>query len=519
MTLRTRVRSAAVGLIVAVGAVVMLQAAGAQPRHATSRPPISSRSAARKTVPTPQGRGKTAPPASRIVRRGSRVPPRAPAELPVVDRLVSTGEGCIDPATAAILSPRLGAPVETLQAFLAAGGVSTDVADTCLPYVVVTGGIEGVASLHLAGASWQLPSGDPVPPSTCEPTRRVIEMLTDAAHPGQAAALADVPERIRWAVQVLVPDMAPPPAEGGGEVPQTLVRLVLERRGVADPERLRSIEILDPVSRRRLDGAWWVERAGGAGVLFGMRGADYERLLWHSPVPFARVSRGVGPATRVERRIVRQGKQGPKQLVTRVVKPSGYHLGIDMMAERGTDVHAAADGAVAFAGVAPGFGNLVILDHGHGYSTYYAHLSAMARGMRPGDVLLRGDVLGLVGSTGHSTGPHLHFETRLRDDYIDPLNTSRQLEFWFLNEAEQAWIAQQILAPEPAVATGVPVQGVSLVVTPDGSGATRTEPWVAEPVACRAFMQLTPPERPELPRPVVRKPAAPRRPPSRRRTP
>ena len=417
------------------------------------------------------------------------------------------GEGCIDPATAAVLSPRLGAPVETLQAFLAAGGVATDTTDACLPYVVVTGGTEGVASLHLAGASWQMPSADPVPPSACEATRRVIEMLTDAAHPGQASALADVPERVRWEVQVLVPDMAPGPAEEGGEVPQTLVRLVLERRGVADPERLRSLEILDPVTRRRLDGAWWVERPGGAGVLFGMRGADYERLLWRSPVPSARVSRGVGPASRVEQHVVRQGKRGPKQVVTRLVKPRGYHLGIDMMAERGTDVHAVSDGTVAFTGTAPGFGNLVILDHGHGYSTYYAHLAAMAKGLHVGDVLLRGDVLGLVGSTGHSTGPHLHFETRLHTDYIDPLNTSRQLEFWILNATEQAWLAQQILAPEPVATGEVPVRGVSLVVMSDGSGATRTEPWVSEPVACRAFPQLVEPERPELPRPTVRKPA------------
>ncbi len=395
-----------------------------------------------------------------------------------------------------MLGPRLGTDADVVRAFFDANGVPGGADDSCVPYVAVTGGAEGVASLHLAGPA----AGQP-PLSSCEPQRRVIEVPTPAINPERLGPLLDIPGRIRWQVEVLLPEMAPVPEAEGEEAPATVVRLVLERRGTQDPERLQSIEVLDAATRRRIDAAWWVERPDGPGVLFGLNGTDYERLLWNSAVHFERVSRGVGPATRVERRVVRQGKSRTKKVVTRVVKPRGYHLGIDMMADRGVDVHAVADGTVAFAGTARGFGKLVIIDHGRGYRTYYAHLAATAKGLRTGDVLLRGDVLGLVGSTGHSTGPHLHFEARLGNDYIDPRDSSRQLEFWILSAAEQAWVARQMLAFAPPVLPA----GASMVVGTDGSVATHAGLSVDDPAVCRAWTQVLEPERPELPKPVVRK--------------
>jgi murein DD-endopeptidase MepM/ murein hydrolase activator NlpD len=172
-----------------------------------------------------------------------------------------------------------------------------------------------------------------------------------------------------------------------------------------------------------------------------------------------------------------------------------------MMADRGQDVHTVADGTVAFAGTARGFGTLVIVDHGRGYRTYYAHLAATAKGLHAGDVLLRGDVLGLVGSTGHSTGPHLHFETRLGNDYIDPRDASHQLEFWILSAAEQAWVARQMLAFAPPVLPA----NASMVVGTDGSVARHAGLSVEDSAVCRAYAQVLSPERPELPKPVVRK--------------
>ncbi|MEQ1897503.1 MAG: M23 family metallopeptidase [Vicinamibacterales bacterium] len=430
----------------------------------------------------------------------------------------------MDPSTARVLAPRLGVTVATVEAFFSASGVVADQSGPCLPYVLVTGGAEGVASLHLPASSWQAPETDSRPVSFCETSRRVIEGSASQLQQGLAGPFLDIPPRVHWQLDVLAHDMLAAQAmvlpddgesgEGpvaGSAVGDLVVRVVLDRRGAADTERLQSVELIEPATRRRLDGAWWVERADGSGVLFGMSGSDYDRLLWLSSVHADRLSRGVGPAARIVQRTVTQGKgtRATRRVVTRVVKPRGYHLGIDLMAPRGTEVHAVADARVAVAGTSRGFGKLVVLDHGHGYRTYYAHLTAIAKGLSVGDVILRGDVLGLVGSTGRSTGPHLHFETRRGNDYIDPIDTTRQLEFWVLTAEAQQWIAQQMLSYALPIDDDVPTmfRGVSLVVPADATGAVRTEPWVSQPGACRAYTQTVAPERPELPKPVVRKKA------------
>ncbi len=97
------------------------------------------------------------------------------------------------------------------------------------------------------------------------------------------------------------------------------------------------------------------------------------------------------------------------------------HTGVDFAASRGTPVWAAADGVVRFAGRKGPNGNLVVLDHGNGYESFYAHLHRIARGIRPGRKLRRGEMLGTVGSTGRSTGPHLHFALKFHGRFVDPL--------------------------------------------------------------------------------------------------
>ncbi len=97
-----------------------------------------------------------------------------------------------------------------------------------------------------------------------------------------------------------------------------------------------------------------------------------------------------------------------------------FHAGIDIPAAAGTPVAAARAGTVVFAGWdAGGFGNLVVIAHGRGVETYYAHLSSI--GVVAGEQAALGELVGRVGSTGHSTGPHLHFEVRVRGASVDPL--------------------------------------------------------------------------------------------------
>ena len=97
------------------------------------------------------------------------------------------------------------------------------------------------------------------------------------------------------------------------------------------------------------------------------------------------------------------------------------HTGVDFGAPTGTRVKATGDATVKFAGRKGGYGNLVILRHPNGYETYYAHLSAFASGIRSGRAVTQGQVIAYVGSTGASTGPHLHYEVRIAGKPRNPM--------------------------------------------------------------------------------------------------
>jgi len=97
------------------------------------------------------------------------------------------------------------------------------------------------------------------------------------------------------------------------------------------------------------------------------------------------------------------------------------HRGVDYAAPRGTAVKAAGEGRVVFAGRKGGYGRTVILRHGSAYTTLYAHLSRFSKGIRTGKRVEQGQIIGYVGSTGLATGPHLHYEFRVRGAHRDPL--------------------------------------------------------------------------------------------------
>lgn len=98
-----------------------------------------------------------------------------------------------------------------------------------------------------------------------------------------------------------------------------------------------------------------------------------------------------------------------------------FHKGIDLAAPNGTPIYATADGVVAFAGVCNGYGNFIKLNHQNGYKTGYAHMSSMV--VKTNDKVKKGDLIGYVGSTGTSTGNHLHYEVYYNDQVTDPAKT------------------------------------------------------------------------------------------------
>lgn len=130
---------------------------------------------------------------------------------------------------------------------------------------------------------------------------------------------------------------------------------------------------------------------------------------------------------------LQRGLQGIPQVVpaagTRISSGFGYrtdpfegsaafHAGLDFTGPTGAPIYSAARGKVAFAGRRPGYGNVVEIDHGNGLRTRYAHMSAFRT--RAGESVRAGQVIGAVGSTGRSTGPHLHFEVRHNGQAVNP---------------------------------------------------------------------------------------------------
>jgi murein DD-endopeptidase MepM/ murein hydrolase activator NlpD len=96
------------------------------------------------------------------------------------------------------------------------------------------------------------------------------------------------------------------------------------------------------------------------------------------------------------------------------------HSGVDLASPRGTPIYAAGDGTVEKAGWSSGYGQFTLVKHANGYETGYGHQSKII--VKPGEKVRQGQVIGYVGSTGNSTGPHLHFEIRVNGRYVDPLS-------------------------------------------------------------------------------------------------
>ena len=103
-----------------------------------------------------------------------------------------------------------------------------------------------------------------------------------------------------------------------------------------------------------------------------------------------------------------------------ILKYRKKHNGMDFSANKGTPIYATGNGSVVKAKRSPTFGNHVIIDHGYGFKTIYAHMSKM--NTKKGKKILRGDIIGYVGNTGRSAAPHLHYEVHKNGRAVNPVN-------------------------------------------------------------------------------------------------
>jgi len=177
-----------------------------------------------------------------------------------------------------------------------------------------------------------------------------------------------------------------------------------------DGRTVRSARVLaaEFSSRKQTFRALWFQDASGRGGYYTPDGENLRKVFLRSPLEFSRVTSGFG----IRRHPILQQWRA--------------HQGVDYGAPTGTKVKATGDGVVSFAGPRSGYGNLVVLRHHGGYSTYYAHLRGFAKGLKPGKRLAQGEMIGQVGQTGWATGPHLHYEFRVHDQNREPLTMTFQ---------------------------------------------------------------------------------------------
>lgn len=188
----------------------------------------------------------------------------------------------------------------------------------------------------------------------------------------------------------------------------------------ADGETLRAGRVLSAefINNGREHEAVWFDGESKNGAYYGFDGQSSRKSYLASPLEFSRVSSGYG---------------------MRFHPISGQqkaHLGVDYAAPTGTPVRTIGDGVVTFAGWQRGYGNVIQIQHKDNQTTLYAHLSRID--VSKGQRVNQGDRVGAVGSTGASTGPHLHFEFRTNNVPQDPLEVARRSENIPINPALRA---------------------------------------------------------------------------------
>ena len=190
-----------------------------------------------------------------------------------------------------------------------------------------------------------------------------------------------------------------------GDTLRVVYELVREAGSLDAPTVSRILAMEFTVNGTRHEAVWFERGEPGHGEYFAFDGRGLRKAFLQRPVEFTRISSGFSNA-----------RMHPILGYTR------EHKGVDFSAPAGTKVRSSGDGVVEFVGQQRGYGNVIEIRHRNQISTLYAHLSGFARSLTRGATVAQGEVIGFVGSTGWSTGPHLHYEFKVNGEHVDPLS-------------------------------------------------------------------------------------------------
>ncbi len=240
------------------------------------------------------------------------------------------------------------------------------------------------------------------------PLERSVEMKSVEIRSSLFAATdaADIPENVAIKIaEIFAGDIDFHRDLRKGDQLRVLYETVREADGLGDPtgSRVIAVELLNDGTRHS---AFLFEREDG-NEYFSFDGRSLKKAFLRNPLEFSRVTSGFSLAR-----------------LHPITRDWRAHRGVDFGAPTGTRVRATADGTVDFVGQQRGYGNVVMIEHRGNYSTVYAHLNAFAPGLRRGAKVRQGDSIGAVGSTGWATGPHLHYELKIRGNQVDPMRVA-----------------------------------------------------------------------------------------------
>ena len=254
-------------------------------------------------------------------------------------------------------------------------------------------------------------------------------------------ANTSIPPELIWELGSLVKELYP--KINSNE--KHFARVVYDTGGKDQWAQVISLEILDQSQKHVVADAFWVSRDDLPGGFFTSYGLELEQHFWINPLNYTRISRGVGNFAYTSRRpaVVKKGKKNV--VVLQSYTSYSGHQGIDFAAPPGTPIYGVANGKIVHYSPFAGYGNLVIIEHPGNYKTYYAHLSAFNPELSVGSEVRRGLEIGYVGSTGFSTGPHLHFELRKNGVYLNPLSNGLELDLWTLSPFDQNQLTNNIV--------------------------------------------------------------------------